>query len=361
MKKINLVLLLLMCFLSLQNAFASTEFGCIFLSINPSTVNAGMGYESGVADIWHENAFSVWSNPALSSFQNGLTYSTLHDKWLDDVEGIDDMTFSSRYINIGYEGIGISFPLSNSDGYTGTSIDYGIQESVDEEGQINGNFHSYEKASSYNFSINTDALNSFKPNFFQLGIGFTFTKIKSKFTVVGRENIINLGVAGKVDIAKALQMNNLVIESSMGYSSTNIQAAEIQYGDSNNIDPILQEDRIGFGVFGALKSHGYLSNSPLPEEFCKYLISAQLLYAKTICGDSQQNSYGSEIGLLDTFFIRNGYYSDKDGSIEGHTYGYGIKLNILDNGFVEFNKSIFPGGEMQDKQDKTDFSVGIYF
>lgn len=354
---LSMLLLLLFC----QNAFASNEFGCVFLSINPSTVNAGMGYDSGVADVWHENAFSVWSNPALSSFQNGLTYSTLRDKWFDDVEGLDDLTFSSRYINIGYEGIGISFPLRNSDGFTGTSIDYGKQVSVDEDNHVDGTFHSYEKASSYNLSLNTDALSVYRPKYVQLGIGFTFTKIKSIIKGVGKEDIINLGVAGKVDIAKALQLNNVILESSFGYSSNNIQDVEMQYGDLLDKDPILEENRIGFGAFGALKSNKYFKNSTLSDDFFKYLISAQFLYAKTKCGDSHIDAYGSEIGLLDTFFLRNGYYSDKDGSIQGKTYGYGVKLNIYDRGFVEFNKGIFPGGEMQDKQDKTEFTVGIYF
>lgn len=271
------------------------------------------------------------------------------------------MTFSSRYINIGYEGIGISFPLSNSDGYTGTSIDYGKQDYIDEDNNVYGTFHSYEKASSYNLSLNTDALHGYRPKYVKLGVGFTFTKIKSRFPSVGKEEIINLGVAGKVDIAKALQLNNVILESSLGYSSNNVQDVEIQYGESDHKDPILEENRMGFGVFGALKSHNYLSNSPLSEDFFKYLISAQFLYAKTTYGDSHIDAYGSEIGLLDTFFLRNGYYSDKDGSIQGKTYGYGIKLNIYDRGFVEFNKGVFPGGEMQDKQDKTEFTVGIYF
>ena len=63
--------------------------------------------------------------------------------------------------------------------------------------------------------------------------------------------------------------------------------------------------------------------------------------------------------FFDTVFLRFGNYHDAKGQISGLTYGYGLKLNALDYGFIEYNYAKYPGGEIQNTQMKWDISAGI--
>jgi hypothetical protein len=45
----------------------------------------------------------------------------------------------------------------------------------------------------------------------------------------------------------------------------------------------------------------------------------------------------------------------------GDTDGFGLNFNYKDIFQFQYNKTKFPGGELQDKQEKTDYMVRIDF
>jgi len=367
-KKLMITLLLTMLFSVLL--FAVSEAGCIFLTIPVGSLNYAMGSENSTADIWHNNAFSTQANPALASFHEGITFSNSHDNWFDKVEGISDMYFSSRYINVAYKGIGINLPLPNQNAYTGTSLDYGMQERLNANGQIVDIFHSYEYCKNYTLAVNSSSLDLMPYDILTVGAGLTYSKIYSHLSPEGvpanqnvkgnsSQNVLNLGLIGKIDVSKLIQDNPYTIQATLGYSAMNIGRKKMNNIDED--DPLPNENKLGLGLYASYPLSDSYDN-PLLNFIAKNLYSGMLLINNTSSENlSSTSSFGMEVGLLDTFFLRTGYHSDPKGQIKGETLGYGIKLNFSKYAFVEYNYSQFPGGELQHTQNNWDISTGIDF
>lgn len=353
------------------NAHSDMDRGCIFTCIPLSTVNAGIGYESGVADIWHHNAFSAWNNPALSSFHPGLIISSANDDLFDELEGLNEMIFSSSYINLAYKGLGVNLPFINLDNRIGTSLDYGKDELINSNQEIVATFRSYETAKNFNFSINSSVLNSSKPEIFVIGTGITVSSIYSKLypegvdengqthKAKGKGTIYNIGFIGKLDLTSFLNNENYILEGSLGYVANNFNNKKIDYNDFQS-EIIVDNQYLGFGIYSAISNKDYFSDNQIISMISKNLVSGMLLYSNTYSYNTNPiQSCGAEIGFLDTFFIREGYFDNPDGHISGNTFGFGVKLNYFDYGFCEYNYASYPGGELQKTLDKWDISAGI--
>ncbi len=118
--------LFLWCFLSSLSFNLSAVISYLdwFIGLSPSSTIAGMGRDTAVSDIWHQSAFSAISNPALSCFQKGVTLSFQNNNWFDAAWFDLPKSLNANYLNIGYKGIGMNFPLPNSTGRWGTTYDY---------------------------------------------------------------------------------------------------------------------------------------------------------------------------------------------------------------------------------------------
>jgi hypothetical protein len=68
---------------------------------------------------------------------------------------------------------------------------------------------------------------------------------------------------------------------------------------------------------------------------------------------------GLEITFFDFFSIRKGKYIDRKGELIGDTDGMGFNLNYKDIIQFQYNLVEFPGGGLQNRQDKTDFLFRI--
>jgi len=333
---------------------------CIFLSISPSAVNAGMG-DNGVADVWHQNAFSAWSNPALTSFHEGVSFSYLDDKHYEKIKPV--MKFSAAYMNIALKGIGINFPLPNSENYYGTSLEYGKSEVYNENYQIVAIADNYEFAKNYSFALNTDLVKSIAPDYLKLGIGLTYSGITSKLGIDDSSKVetdcINFGLAAKIDLSSFIESQNVRMEASLGYCKNNInhntyERLDENYGESY----IMDSDNFAIGIRYHQTLDYFVTNEHLIK-IIKNTWSGQLTSGISTLEDYHAVSFGTEVGFFDTVFLRFGNYHDAKGQISGLTYGYGLKLNALDYGFIEYNYAKYPGGEIQNTQMKWDISAGI--
>ncbi len=68
---------------------------------------------------------------------------------------------------------------------------------------------------------------------------------------------------------------------------------------------------------------------------------------------------GIELGLLDTFFYRNGFYDDSAGYVTGPSTGLGLNLHYKDLISLNFNWAIFAGGELVDHNESFDIGFNV--
>jgi hypothetical protein len=126
---------------------AINYFACPFLMLNPSTSEAAMGKVAGIADISDFSPSGFSNNPAkLGAFNSiGYEYSILNHY---------STKFTASTVAISKNGIGISFPVINSDGIFGDRIVYNEFEYNSIEEDI---IKSYEpKEYNTNISIGID-------------------------------------------------------------------------------------------------------------------------------------------------------------------------------------------------------------
>jgi len=68
---------------------------------------------------------------------------------------------------------------------------------------------------------------------------------------------------------------------------------------------------------------------------------------------------GMELGLLDTFFLRQGYYEDKAGGISGGTIGYGINLHYKNLVRLSYNWARIPTALLRDHENSYDLNLNF--
>ncbi len=368
-RRILVLFLTIYCFTCL---IAMSEYGVIFIALNPSARTYGMGIDVGSADFWHNDAFISYDNPALSSLHQGIYYTINKVHWLDDVPGVDDMYFYNGYVNLAWKGFGLSFPMYNSSKGFGSYFDYGKQERTDENGFILSQFNANEQALRYNLSVNSSIIKNLPENFL-FGAGITYIDIRSNLAPDGiglsepyrittaKANCLNLGLFAKFNFRDAI-MPKSRFETGIGYNAINFSNKTIKYKNELQKDKIYSDESVGFSARFSIPQNGASSElfytSP---DGSGDLVSLQIaINQRNVLNTTPIQSWGTEIGLFNILFCRLGYYDDPDGRITGHTKGYGLKYT-LNKYNVQINYAKFPGGELQDSQDDWDFTLGYKF
>ena len=351
-----------------------SNYGCIFSAIEPSSINRAIGMTTGSVNIWHENPFMNCANPAIGSFHEGFSFSFINDKWFEEVPGLNKMYYDASMISYGYRGISVIFPFYNGSKANekfGLTMDYGNENIVDENGNVTNNFNAYESSQTYGLSFNFTKIycNFVESDFtflnhFDLAVGANFVAIKSVLSP-NSENFNGTADGTKLDIGTIAKFsyifnNNINFEAVYGLSHHNVGKSDISYGHEIQKDIIYRDCNQGFAGSVSLLSKGFLSEDHAFFEniFClRYLHSVENNFQDSpdIVG------YGCEIGFFDTVFIRKGYYDDTAGSVKGQTFGIGINLHYKKMIAITYNYSEFPGGELQNSQDSSDFGISSDF
>ena len=124
---------------SASTAHATSGAGAIILGFQPSVRASGMG-GGGVATHWGGDV-PVWSNPGLLGYRTGIRYSNQDAEVASGLA--DDMGFTDESLTIGLAGVTL---LLGREPVAGSYLDMGTQQAINEEGDVIGEFSSWESA-----------------------------------------------------------------------------------------------------------------------------------------------------------------------------------------------------------------------
>ncbi len=376
------IILISVFILLISNLFCISNFACIFTLINPSATDVTFGLKSGTANIWNTSPLSVWSNPAKLGYHNGFAYGYSHEPWFEDV--FSDVYYQSSYISFGWNGIGILLPAPSAKSRWGTVMSYGEQEWTDENGNILETFESYDTCSKFALGINTlEFVSNFITNenirslqcYGELSVGFNYDIIHSKLAPEGAgetppdlpaiadAHSTSIGLIGR--IGPFNKMNALggfcTLDITGGLYYVNPTKEEVSYSSEEN-----EPDPLPWGTHSAFSGKFSIGLNLIPELnnenvrcFINNLFSIYYSQDNAQYGNKDEFNpsiwgEGIEYTFLDIFSIRNGYYKDEVGEVEGDTHGIGLNLNYKDTIQFQYNKVKFPGVGLQDKQHKWD-------
>lgn len=356
----KLVLTILLV-LSIGVSCAVTDYACMFLAINPSNISRALGYGNiGVVDVWHNNPLTSYSNPAIASLHEGISYGYTHENWLEDI-GIADMQYDCGLINIGYKGVGIILPAPNKGSNYGINLDYSSYPYIKKQSNTFREFKSMESATVYGLSINTSEFlkrtEEHHPLFDVLDLAFGAERvlIKSDFELgqgypeelskdTAEAACLNLGLISRF---KYFPDENIKLEGVYGLSIFNAFNEKIKYLDDDWKDTIYRFTNNGLALSASVLSENLLKGKVHKDLiFFDNILSTRLFVSLEDDYTYREDklSYGVEIGFLDTFFIRRGHYRDRDGSVVGDTEGYGISLHYKNLFEYSYNSSSIPTG-----------------
>jgi len=347
---------------------AGSEFTGIFTMINPSATSTAFGNQSGTAYIWGNNPLNSWSNPALLAYNSGLSWGWSRDPWFEDI--IHGMYLNSSYLSYANSNFGILLPMINASGKLGTTCDYGDQEAYDAEGHLIGTFHSYETCSRLAVAKKLFHLNllhnSGNSDSFTFSGGYDFRYITSNLPLLIADSLDReivhatmhgLGLLGHFIHHQRLSSKQsfLAFEATAGYYQMNLFKSEMSYESGDWPLPYGNQ----FGIAGKISYH-FGNSISLPLPFLKENLSFCYVYDTQKLGDyNSEWSSGYEFGFFNTFFLRWGEFHNEQGHIEGSTSGVGVKFNINNLVYFEYNYATFPTGDLQSEQRKDDLMISV--
>lgn len=388
MKKFIFLIIVLLLLTSL---FGISEFACIFTLINPSATDVAFGSDSGTANIWNTSPLSVWSNPAKLGYHNGFAFGYSYDPWFDEIPHFDfDMHHQSSYISYGWNGIGILLPVPSAKSHWGTVMSYGEQTQIDSLGNVIGTFESYDACSKFAIGINTiEFISNFINNesfrslqcYGDLSIGYNYDKIISDLAPegtgssgigirgLGKSHSSGYGLIGRISPLNKLNAASKFyrLDLTAGIYYLNDERTEISYINES------QSDNMPYGTRSAFSGKFSIDLSIIPEMdnenircFMDNIFSVYYSQDNAQYGEKNESNpsvwgEGIEFAFFDIVYIRKGQYVDRAGEVIGDTDGFGINFNYKDIIQFQFNKTEFPAGELQNKQEKTDYMFRIDF
>ncbi len=322
-----------------------------------------------------------WSNPAHASIHNGLQVSYINDEWFKEAN-MDDIYFYHSYANMTYNGFGLTIPMMNKiidDNITfGTTMSYGEMESSNEENDYSETYESYETSPKITIAFNPFECykEKFKDSFFKavdLNVGLAYGYVYSDLApegngvtgnpagVKGKTHALDIGFMGVVHLSELNNLEFINLDASYGYTLTNMTDSKISYGEQFGSDSLPMTQRYGLGFYSAIPMRD-IELFPSFNSFFKTIISFMYTFGKERDLNSNSNPIngnGFELGLLNTFFYREGSYEDAKGGIVGDSKGYGIRLNYEDIASLEYNYAEFPGGELAATQKSNDWMLNL--
>jgi hypothetical protein len=341
----RLFLYALIIFLAIPSlSFAVSEAGLVFLLMEPGSRSGGLG-QAYVAQV--DDAFAGYWNTGAMAFNRSTQFALMHTNWLGDI--FDDIYYEYFGFNTYVEGTG-------NIGFMVQFLTYGEQDAYDEDANFIKRFSSWEVAPAvtYGYQLNNN-----------LGLGGAFKFIHSDLAPEGtgntEQNLKGQGSTFAFDFG--FNYRNIPVlpatilpesKLSLGLNIQNL-GPNIVYINEEQSDPIPLNWRLGFSW--QVTSNPYYKFT-LNGDLNKLLANRDHHWYERLLLDWTDESLdeewndviwggGGEFTYLNLLSLRLGYLYDREGSIEGVSYGAGL-FYTQDKFRIDVDFAMQPGGELQD-------------
>jgi hypothetical protein len=358
--------------------------GAQSLQLDPSVRAAGMG--SASAAVFWGNELNTWSNPALLASNRGVRYERGRTRLVPDLA--DDVHFTTKRVTVGYGGIGLQVSGRPFDGVGAQRLDYGTTTATDSDGNVVGEFSSYENITSFGAAISglefaenaLRALGKEIPRLSRYGdvsVGWT-EKETEIFLAPASVTLDGLDAEGNVMTHDSGVLFRLTPYNSIDYAGTipgidgvaslrldvSHGRSTLSYDDATVSffgfqDPVLRTHRTGWAVHAAMAlpraTHERLSKER--GGWLLGLISPLIRWGKAwdrelpmildpstgfhVTGEIAKRS-GWEVTFANVVTIRRGFIEDRAGTIVGPAKGWALGLQLNDVAGVSYDEATFP-------------------
>ncbi len=362
-------------------ASSISSYSMYFLSFEPSSINRGIGGNViGSVNIWNSSPLSAYANPAVNALHEGAAFGfTRVPNKIPDL-GINN-SYHASLVSFGYKGISLLIPNLNSNLQAGISLDSGLLDLTDSHGNLIGQTEFWDNAMVGGVALNPMEIVRYLTrnqypilNYFDLAYGVNSIYLDSYWgpgiglteTETSTQEWVNS--IGGIARASYCFKNLAEVEAVYGLVHFNPQMKEVNYTDVEQSDVIWNYRNQGFAFGASIKAEGVikeiLPESIVPQEsiFCENLISGRYLSSAL---DPLYNhkevikANGIELGLLDTFYFRQGNYDDTDEVYSGETIGYGINLHYKKLVGLSYNWAKIPGSPFRKHQESYDLNLNF--
>lgn len=303
-------------------AHAQSQAGAASTLIAPGARSDGMGRAfAAVAN----DANMIWWNPGAMAFVRGHDASFMYTQLVPDLA--DDVNFSYlAYVQHveGWGGLGAAI------GY----LSYGKTEGTDPDGNVTGEFSSYEIAPT--IAYGTELADNLG-----FGVALKLARVDLAPALVTLDGRAGRGTSFAADIGTLYKVPKW--KTSFAAVLQNL-GPDIAYIDEDQSDPLGRNLKIG------------VAYTPFENEIHRVMIAAdanRFLLPDEVLGVSVWNA-GLEYEFNRLIALRVGYISDPIGTITDATYGLGLTYK----GF-RFDYASFPQSEFLDRVQR--FSASYHF
>jgi hypothetical protein len=382
---LKISVLLLFAFIVPSAAFGQSGSGAISTFLDPSIAASGMG-RSAVAVFWGDDP-DDWANPALLGYHRGVRYTYGRTQLVPTLA--DDVFFTSDRLVLGIGGIGVSIAGKPVDGLGGYRLDYGLSEATDENGNVIGEFSSFEEVRQIGVGISVfRALENFigsnggEPpdisRYLDLSIGHAWKDIvvdlapasvtldqiagRGETTEKDRGALLRLTPFG-ADRKGAERLSRVRLDLAGGFSQRNYSDKTISFIDESQSDPIWEERLVGASARLALRLPGGKDGvwKILTPEIGLGAAWDQARYydGNVRVGGATINRTGQEITILGLFSLRHGFVDDESGDVQDDTWGVGAALQYRGMFGARYDWAQVPQASFLDDVTRNGFSVFI--
>ncbi len=332
---------IVLCALSCTSLWGNYYYNSIFMRAYTSARQTSMGLNSsGGAYIWSQNPLTLPTNPALISYQNGFNYALSRH-----IFPTETVTYTSSYMGFGGNGWGVMLPSANlSSGFGG--------ELEEEIGQLS------ISTQYYGFGINLTKLTDLRmsseakePRAFNVSVGFSLARFAEDQWSFGERSGETLD-GGFLAEFTPTALSDAPVDFSVvaGANFYNLFQGEIvRY--RNKQEPMI------YGMIWSAASRFAIRTDNVDSEIFRkicpnFLSVTAVVDYDDICYDKDAGDRGSrgvEIGLMNTFFLRQGenYHAVESKTSEDkiRTLGMGINLQYDDLVQCEWNYAEYGPGD----------------
>ena len=323
-------------------SYGVSEAGLVYLLMEPGSRSGGMG-QAYVAQV--DDAFAGYWNTGAMAFSRNTQFALMHTNWLGDI--FPDIYYEYLGFNTYVEGTGTI-------GFNVLFLTYGEQDAYDENQVFNGTFSSWEMAPTVTYGYQLSK---------NLGIGGAFKFIHSDLAPkkVTADDMKGQGSTFAFDFGLNVRdipvlPENLLPQSRLSFG-LNIQnmGPNIVYINEEQSDPLPLNWRMGLSwqVWNT-----DISRLTMNADMNKLLANRKHHWYERVFRDWVDQSLdeewdeiiwgaGGEFSYLNLLSLRLGYIYDREGEIEGISYGAGVFYE--QDGFrVDIDFAMQPGGDLQD-------------
>jgi hypothetical protein len=345
--------------LLLSSSPAAAQGTARSMDIDGSAISSGMGGASA-AVFWSAEP-NYWANPALLGYHRGVRYQYARSQLVPGLA--TDVFLTSRRVTLGAYGVGLEVGR--------TRLDYGKSTWVDGGGTELGTFDPYEQVGAITAAASlAGLLRSLAPGssaaalgqYLDLAVGFARKDVEMRFAPWGNTpasgNPYDIGtlVRAGLDLGgPAGATVPLRLDGAFGAAVLNANDVEFTFLNEDESTPPSRVRHLGGAVrlaIGAPAARMAAVGRGFPGLLLRGLdppisIGGAWDAEHVQAGDDDSRGYdvthlGAELTLLNVLSARVGHVTDREGEVEGATWGVGVGLPIADVAGIRYDYAQYP-------------------